>query len=116
MQNAKPILSEEQIRRALQVGKQLSEATDELNRQISRLQQTFTDLFRGRKARVSLRHFLEPKDGYIEDLIFDSNRFWVEMGYAGKLQLIPLLNSPREVRMDAVSHFEELLKACQEAV
>lgn len=97
--------------RAREVSRKLAEATDALNESLRKTEAAFVErLGPETRGRTILR---KNEDGWIEHLLFRDGRFFFESGWPGeKLNMVPLLNASREVRVKAVDCLGRLWSAC----
>lgn len=100
------------LARALEARPRLSAATDELNKRLAEAEAALIKLNLGVRAEVTMR---SPGDHYQRILSFakhsDDWRLLYEYGpFGGDVEVMPLLNSPRSMRLQAVEHLPELLE------
>lgn len=99
------------VARARVVSAQLGEALDRLNESIRGIERAFVErLGPETRGRTVLR---KNKDRWIEHLSFRDGKLLYESGWPGeRLQVIPLVNAPKDVRVAAVDRMKDLWSAC----
>jgi hypothetical protein len=97
--------------RARAVAKQLHEATDELNGSLARVEIMFSERLdpTAHASVLLIKSTRHRGDVYFS---FRNSKLFIEIDYGSKLTKIPLLHSPREMRIKAASKLKELWVAC----